>query len=175
MAKKYLILSPSSFDKNLRTSQPLPDKYNEKIRAINEGSKVKVYEKLIAYDLENKIKLQCQILRKLGETPLKDNSLDSFLQSCTDRMSDFSNRGSKSDQILVRLLGGTLSRVWIYMSIISRLIPNQEKDKWEQESKRILCCCIDSIESLSLEMLQYASSIKNLEDHVLQSILRKKR
>ena len=162
--------TPSSFEKNLEPSQSEPYIYLSKVKEKNKSKNFKVTSKLIAANLQSKIKLQCQIMRELSKSPLNDRALDLYLQSCTDKTSSFLNKTSHSDQILARLLGGSISRIWIFISIISRYVPNQNKAMWEKASVRILHSCIDSIEKMSIEMIQYSLSIDNLEDHKLQSI-----
>ena len=167
---------PSSFEQNLKSSQSTPHTFvGEKSKEMLKRKNYNIYNKIIASDLESKIRLQCQIMRNLSNTPLDDNSLDLFLQSCTDRKANFSDRGSCSDQILIRLLSGSITRIWIYISILSRHIPKGIKHEWEKKSNEILKSCIDSMESLSIEMIQYSLSIEKLEQHNLQSIYLERR
>ena len=88
-----------------------------------------------------------------------------FLQSCADTTLYSIGRGTSSDQILTRLLGCSITRIWIYISTISRLVPDNKRDIWEQKCQEILESCIDSMEHLSIEMLEYSLSIDKLDDH----------
>jgi hypothetical protein len=75
------------------------------------------------------------------------------------------------DQVVTRLFGGTLSRIWIDLLVLSRLIPQQAEAEWEKHCRHILLSCINSMEALSLEMLSYSLSLSNLHEHKLRSVL----
>ena len=166
---------PKSFHENLRSSENKQQCFKSTNAAIPKKQNFNIYNKVIAANLANKIKLQCQIMRELANRPQSDQSLDIFLQSCTDRICSFSDKRLYSDQILVRLLGGSMTRIWIVISTISRLIPENNKEQWNIKSRDILHSCINSMENLSIEALQYSLSIKDLSQHKLKSFYEERR
>ena len=166
---------PSSFTKNIDIDQSTPHTFKGKIKTRKRYQKNEIYNKIIASSLHNKIKLQCQIIRELCKSPLKDESVDLFSQSCADTFLYSIGRGTGSDQILTRLLGSSITRIWIFISTINRLVPDNKRDMWEQICKKILKSCIDSMECLSIEMLEHSLSIEKLEDHRLQSVYPERR
>jgi len=123
-------------------------------------------ERVLGCDLPARIRLQCRIMRQLADQPLNEHHHDLFRQSCADR-----NVGTMIDQVVTRLFGGTLSRIWIDLLVLSRLIPQQAEAEWEKHCRHILLSCINSMEALSLEMLSYALSLSNLHEHKLRSVL----
>lgn len=157
---------PETFASNLQGSQTL-DCISAAIQQTNGNTDLhQSRERLLGCDLPFRIQLQCQIIRQLAAQPLDEHQYDLFRQSCADR-----NTGTLIDQVVTRLFGGTLSRVWIILLTISRLIPPDAAKAWEERCRIILISCIDSMEALSLEMLIYALGIADLEEHNLRSVL----
>jgi hypothetical protein len=158
--------NPDSFASNLHGSRPHDCISAAILQTESKAGQRDSRQRVIGCDLLSRIRLQCQILRQLTAQPLDEHQYELFSNSCADR-----NTGSLIDQIITRLVGGTLSRVWIYLLILNRLIPSQAEAAWEGQCRKILLGCIDSMEALSLEMLEYSLALPNLKDHNLRSVL----
>lgn len=157
--------NPETFSRNLKDSA----NFNCIHAAIKQtqGDDQKRYsrERLLGCDLPARIKLQSEIMRKLADQPLNEHYFDLFRQSCSDRDS-----ATLGDQVVTRLFGGTLSRIWIYLIVLGRLIPEKAEAAWEKKCKQIIQECINSMEALSLEMIEYTMNLQSLTEHKLRSV-----
>ena len=156
---------PETFSHNLQDSSTLNGINAALQQTDGDSDQRHSRERLLGCDLPARIQLQCRIMRQLADQPLNEHQHDLFRQSCSDR-----NTGTLIDQVVTRLFGGSLSRIWIYLLILSRLIPEQAEAAWEEQCRQILLGCIDSMEALSLEMLSYALALPSLEEHTLRSV-----
>ena len=77
-----------------------------------------------------------------------------------------------SEQVLARLMAGTISRIWFYILMTDRRLPpmdNDERELWTKTASDILKGSIDNIESVALEMVNHVENVSKVADHNLQS------
>lgn len=160
---------PEMFGKNLRDSTSFDCIAAALSQTNGKVDQRQSRERILGCDVPARIRLQCQVMRQLALEPLSNHHHELCRQTCCDL-----NTGSLIDQVVTRLFAGTLSRIWIYLLILTRLIPQEVEAAWEEHCRQILRRCIDSMEALSLEMLAYALALPSLEEHTLQSVFEEK-
>lgn len=105
-------------------------------------------------------------VRALVETPLSKEALERFLQLSERQTNKLSN------QILPRMMAGTLTRTWYFILTINErmhALTDRQRRQWEAKCREILITCIDSMEQLTLEMVAYVEELGEVSEHQLKS------
>lgn len=158
---------PSEFSTNLqqgiRGPQPI-----ELIRSLERYDVQNTRARFIGFGWRQRLRDYLATVRALAETPLSKEAHERFLQLSERQTNKLSN------QILPRMMAGTLGRVWYLIMLLDARMHNatgQQHEKWEAKCRHILITCIDSMEQLTLEMVAYVEELSDVTEHNLKSTI----
>ena len=156
---------PESFTANLKGEFRGPTPI-ELVGMLNRYDSQIGRARFTAFDWRGKLAEYLESVRTLIAAPLDHELHEQFLQ-LSERQCN-----SLNDQVLSRMLSGTLSRIWYLILRVNESIQtpdSQEQLEWESKAIFILNQSLDSMERLVLEMIEYIENLENLDSHQLVS------
>jgi hypothetical protein len=156
---------PSEFSTNLQPGARGPQPI-ELIRSLERYNVQNTRARFIGFGWRQRITDYLATVRALAETPLSKEAHERFLQLSERQTNKLSN------QILPRMMAGTLGRVWYLIMILDarmHITTGHQNEKWEAKCREILMTCIDSMEQLTLEMVAHIEDLSDVAEHTLKS------
>jgi hypothetical protein len=156
---------PSDFCANLQPGARGPQPI-ELIRSLERYDEQNARARFIGFGWRQRLRDYLATVRALAETPLNKKAHEQFLQLSERQINKLSN------QILPRMMAGTLGRVWYLIMILDarmHITTGRQNEKWEAKCREILMTCIDSMEQLTLEMVAHIEDLSDVAEHTLKS------
>jgi hypothetical protein len=122
--------------------------------------------RFIAFDWRGKLAEYLGAVRRLIAEPLNREMQEQFMQLSERQINNL------RDQVLPRMFAGTLSRIWFLILKVDECLQfssEVEQREWESKAHSILNQCLESMEKLVLEMVNYVENLEKLGDHQLRS------
>jgi hypothetical protein len=156
---------PEEFSQNLQGSSPGPAPL-ELVQKLGRYDSQIARARFLAFDWRRNLSEYLAAVQALIAEPLNREHHEQFLQLSERQLN------SLHDQVLPRMLAGTLARIWyLILMVDARLqkLSTTEQKVWQQKATFILEESIASMEKLLLEMVDYIERLESIDNHKLQS------
>jgi hypothetical protein len=156
---------PASFTTNLQ-AHPAGPAPIELVAMLNRYDSQIARARFIAFDWRGKLAEYLGAVRRLIAEPLNREMQEQFMQLSERQINNL------RDQVLPRMFAGTLSRIWFLILKVDECLQfssEVEQREWESKAHSILNQCLESMEKLVLEMVNYVENLEKLGDHQLRS------
>lgn len=157
--------NPGQLEQNLPSHGSLTQP-SQLVMTLNRYDSQTAKARFLGFGWQQRLEGYLAEVRVLIAEPLNRERHEQFLQLSEKQLN------SLHDQILPRMMAGTLCRIWYYILMVdARLQAEDDKQQaeWQHKAHSILNSSLDSMEQLTLAMIHYVESLESIQDHQLRS------